>query len=148
MVISYRLQPEAEYETAMPSLEVILLTGRTRRQGVGLEAGKLSDIYHEATTQIRLDPVDLEKLKIEAGDTVEVTTEHGSVVLRAEVAPRASEGMGFIPYGPWANCVISGDTDSTGMPTMKGLKAKVVPAPDKQVLTLQELFEEMRPAAT
>ena len=132
----------------MPSLEVVLLTGRTRRQGVGLEAGKLSEIYHEATTQIRLDPADLEKLKIEAGDTVEVTTEHGSVVLRAEAAPRASEGMGFIPYGPWANCVISGDTDSTGMPTMKGLKAKVVPAPDKQVLTLHELLAEMRSAAT
>jgi formylmethanofuran dehydrogenase subunit D len=132
----------------MPSLDVVLLTGRTRRQGVGLEAGKLSEIYHEATTQIRLDPTDLEKLKIEVGAIVEVTTEHGSVVLRAEVAPRASKGMGFIPYGPWANCVISGDTDSTGMPTMKGIKAKVTPAPDKRVLTLQELFAAMRNAAT
>lgn len=131
----------------MPSLEVVLLTGRTRRQGVGLEAGKLSEIYYEATTQIRLDPKDLEKLKIESGDIVEVTTEHGSVVLRAEPAPRASEGMGFIPYGPWANCVIGGDTDSTGMPTMKGLKATVTPAPDKHVLKLQELFAEMRSAA-
>lgn len=128
----------------MPSLEVVLLTGRTRRQGVGLEAGKLSDIYHEATTQIRLDPKDLEKLKIKPGDIVEVTTEFGSVVLRAEVAPRASEGMGFIPYGPWANCVIGGDTNSTGMPTMKGLKAKITPSPDKRVLSLKELFAELR----
>jgi formylmethanofuran dehydrogenase subunit D len=111
---------------------------------VGLEAGKLSDIYYEATTQIRLDPKDLEKLKIEAGDIVEVTTEHGSVVLRAEVAPRASEGIGFIPYGPWANLVIGGDTDSTGMPTMKGLEATVTPAPEKQVLDLKELFVQMR----
>jgi formylmethanofuran dehydrogenase subunit D len=131
----------------MPSLEVVLLTGRTRRQGVGLEAGKLSEIYHEATTQIRLDPKDLEKLKIEPGDIVEVSTDHGSVVLRAETAPRASEGIGFIPYGPWANLVIGGDTDSTGMPTMKGLKAIVTPAPEKQVLSLKELFSEMRGAA-
>ena len=128
----------------LPSLEVVLITGRTRRQGVGLEAGKLSDIYFEATTQIRLDPTDLEKLKIEPGDIVEVTTEHGSVVLRAEVAPRASEGIGFIPYGPWANCLISGDTDSTGMPTMKGLKATITPAPDKEVLTIHELLAELR----
>jgi formylmethanofuran dehydrogenase subunit D len=132
----------------MPSLEVVLLTGRTRRQGVGLEAGKLSEIYYEATTQIRLDQTDLEKLKVEPGDIVEVTTDHGSVVLRAELAPRASEGLGFIPYGPWANCVIGGDTDSTGMPTMKGLEATVTPAPTKQVLTLQELLEEMRNPAT
>ncbi len=131
----------------MASLEVVLLTGRTRRQGVGLEAGKLSEIYFEATTQIRLDAKDIKKLKIEPGDTVEVTTEHGSIVLRAELAPRASEGIGFIPYGPWANCIIGGDTDSTGMPTMKGLKAKVTPAPNKQVLTLKELLSSMRIAA-
>lgn len=143
----YRKPPIAECSSVMPSLEVVLLTGRTRRQGVGLEAGKLSEIYYEATTQIRLDPKDLEKLKIEPGDTVEVSTEHGSVVLRAEAAPRASEGIGFIPYGPWANLVIGGDTDSTGMPTMKGLKATVTPAPEKQVLSLKELFSEMRSAA-
>lgn len=142
----YRKPPIAECSSVMPSLEVVLLTGRTRRQGVGLEAGKLSEIYYEATTQIRLDPKDLEKLKIEPGDTVEVSTEHGSVVLRAEAAPRASEGIGFIPYGPWANLVIGGDTDSTGMPTMKGLKATVTPAPEKQVLSLKELFSEMRAA--
>lgn len=143
----YRLPPIAECNSVMPNLEVVLLTGRTRRQGVGLEAGKLSEIYYEATTQIRLDPKDLEKLKIEPGDTVEVSTEHGSVVLRAEAAPRASEGIGFIPYGPWANLVIGGDTDSTGMPTMKGLNATVTPAPEKQVLSLKELFAEMRSAA-
>lgn len=130
----------------MPSLEVLLVTGRTRRQGVGLEAGKLSEIYHEATTQIRLDPKDIEKLKIEPGDTVEVKTEHGSVVLRAVIAPRASEGLGFIPYGPWANRLIGGDTDSTGMPTMKGLNAIVTPAPTKRVLSLHELLAEMRSA--
>ena len=99
----YRMPPIAECSSVMPSLEVVLLTGRTRRQGVGLEAGKLSEIYHEATTQIRLDPKDLEKLKIEPGDIVEVSTEHGSVVLRAEASPRASEGIGFIPYGPYYN---------------------------------------------
>ena len=128
----------------MSSLEVVLLTGRTRRQGVGLEAGKLGEIYHEATTQVRLDPGDLEKLKVESGDTVEVATEYGSVVLRAVIAPRPSEGIAFIPYGPWANCLISGDTDSTGMPTMKGLKATITPAPDKEVLTIHELLAELR----
>jgi formylmethanofuran dehydrogenase subunit D len=128
----------------MPTLQIMLLTGRTRRQGVGLEAGKLSDIYQEATTQIRLDPKDLEKIKIEPGDVVEVSTEYGTVILRAEEAPRPSEGIGFVPYGPWANCLIGGDTDSTGMPTMKGIPATVKPAPEKSVLSLKELFAKMR----
>lgn len=128
----------------MPSLEVVLLTGRTRRQGVGLEAGKLTDIYYEATTQVRLDPKDLEKLQVEAGDIVEVKTEYGEVVLRATLAPRPSEGIAFIPYGPWANCLIDGGTDSTGMPTMKGLKATITPAPDKEVLSFHDLLKKLR----
>jgi formylmethanofuran dehydrogenase subunit D len=128
----------------MPSLEVILLTGRTRRQGVGLELGKLSEVYFEATTQVRLDPADIEKLGVEAGDTVEVRTEHGNVILTAVVAPRPSAGIAFIPYGPWANLLIGGETESTGMPTMKGLKATINPAPGKPVLTLHELLAELR----
>ncbi len=129
---------------ALPSLEVVLLTGRTRHQGVGLEAGKLTDIYFEATTQVRLDPKDFEKLQIEAGDTVEVKTEHGEVILRATIAPRPSEGIAFIPYGPWANCLIGGNTNSTGMPTMKGLRATITPAPDKEVLSLQKLLNKAK----
>ena len=132
----------------MPTLDVLLLTGRTRRQGVGLEAGKLGEIYYEATTQVRLDEKDLEKLQIEPGDTVEVKTEHGTIILRAVIAPRPSEGIAFIPYGPWANCLIGGDTDSTGMPTMKGIKAKITPAPEKKVLKLHELLDELRSQAT
>ncbi len=128
----------------MPSLEIILVTGRTRRQGVGLELGKLSETYFEATTQVRLDPTDIEKLGVEAGDTVDVKTEHGNVILKVVVAPRPSVGIAFIPYGPWANLLIGSETDSTGMPTMKGLKATISPAPGKQVLTLQELFAELR----
>ena len=128
----------------MPGLEVILITGRTRRQGVGLELGKLSEIYFEATSQVRLDPTDIEKLGVEVGDTVEVKTETGNVTLVVVVAPRPSAGIAFIPWGPWANQLIGGDTGSTGMPTMKGLKATISPAPDKQVLTLHELFAELR----
>ena len=124
-----------------------MVTGRTRSQGVALERGKLTDDYWEATSQVRLDPEDLERLAVEVGDPVEVKTEHGSAVLRAALAPRPSPGIAFIPNGPWANLLIGGETDSTGMPTMKGLKATITPAPGKSVLSLKELLEEMRRSA-
>jgi formylmethanofuran dehydrogenase subunit D len=131
----------------MLGLEVVLLTGRTRRQGVGLEVGKLSEIYQESTTRIRLDAKDLEKVGVKPEETVMVKTEHGSVVLRAVIASRSRPGIAFIPYGPWANLLIGGDTDSTGMPSSKGLKAVITPAPDKKVPTLQELIAEQRATA-
>lgn len=132
--------------TLMPSLQVVLLTGRTRRQGVGLELGKLSDTYQESTTRIRLDAKDLEKVGVKPEETVTVKTDYGSVVLRAVIASRSRPGIAFIPYGPWSNLLIGGGTDSTGMPSSKGLKAIIMPAPDKKVMTLQELIAEQRAA--
>jgi formylmethanofuran dehydrogenase subunit D len=131
----------------MPSLEVVLLTGRTRRQGVGLELGKLSDIYQESTTRIRLDAKDLEKVGVKPEEDVLVKTEHGSVVLRPVIASRSRPGIAFIPYGPWSNLLVGGNTDSTGMPSSKGLKAVITPAPDRKVLTLRELIAEQRAQA-
>ena len=128
----------------MPSLEVVLLTGRTRRQGVGLELGKLSDIYQESTTRIRLDAKDIEKVGVKPEETVTVKTDFGTVVLRAVIASRSRPGIAFIPYGPWSNLLIGGGTDSTGMPSSKGLKAVITPAPEKKVLTLRELISEQR----
>jgi formylmethanofuran dehydrogenase subunit D len=130
----------------MPSLEVVLLTGRTRRQGVGLELGKLSETYQESTTRIRLDAKDLEKVGVKPEENVTVKTDYGSVVLRAVIASRSRPGIAFVPYGPWSNLLIGGGTDSTGMPSSKGLKAVITPAPDKKVLTLPELLAEQRAA--
>jgi formylmethanofuran dehydrogenase subunit D len=75
---------------------------------------------------------------------VEVKTEYGEVVLRATLSPRPSEGIAFIPYGPWANCLIGGGTNSTGMPTMKGLRATITPAPGKTVLKLHDLLIKLK----
>jgi len=143
----YRLHQLDGVPSIMPNLEVVLLTGRTRRQGVGLELGKLSDVYQESTTRIRLDAKDLEKVGVKPEETVMVKTDYGSVVLRAVIASRSRPGIAFIPYGPWSNLLIGGGTDSTGMPSSKGLKAVITPAPDKKVLTLQELIAEQRAAA-
>jgi formylmethanofuran dehydrogenase subunit D len=46
----------------------------------------------------------------------------------------------FIPYGPWANVVVSPETDDIGMPSYKGISASIEPAPGKQVLGLRELL--------
>jgi formylmethanofuran dehydrogenase subunit D len=119
-------------------LKVTLLTGRTIEQGVGKEAGKGTQGYFESTTMCYM-----EKLGIRNNTRIQVTTPNGSVVLRAVKYPRgAMPGMIYIPYGPWANAIVSNETTSIGMPSFKGTPAEVEPAPDKPVLTLKELLRK------
>ncbi len=124
-------------------LRVTLLTGRTIEQGVGKEQGKSSQEYFEACSMVYMDGDDMKKLRIRTGDNVLVTTSNGSIVLRAVKYPRASTpSLIYIPYGPWANVVVSDETSSIGTPTFKGTPAEVEPAPDKPVLKLEELLLE------
>jgi formylmethanofuran dehydrogenase subunit D len=88
-----------------------------------------------------MDAGDMKKLGIKNNTNVQVTTPNGSVVLKAVKHPRgAMPGMLYIPYGPWANAIVSNETTSIGTPSFKGTPAEVEPAPDKPVLTLKELL--------
>ncbi|MEM2098126.1 MAG: molybdopterin dinucleotide binding domain-containing protein [Candidatus Bathyarchaeia archaeon] len=123
-------------------LRVTLLTGRTIEQGVGKEQGKSSAEYFEACSIVYMDPDDMKKLGIKNNTNVLVTTPYGSVVLKAVKYTRgAMSGLVYIPYGPWANAIVNDSTTGIGMPSFKGTPAEVEPAPNKPVLTMEELFK-------
>ena len=128
----------------MATIEVTLVSGRTAKQGIGLEEGKTSNAYTESVNHVKLSPEDFEKLR--PGKTVKVTTAHGTVTVFMEVDNNLDRGMAFFPYGPWANQVYSASTGSTGMPLMKGIHASIEPGQGK-VATLDEIVEYMREAA-
>lgn len=122
-------------------LGVTLLTGRTIEQGVGKEQGKSSREYFEACSMVYMDPEDMKKLGVRNNTNVLVTTPNGSVVLKAVKYTRGSmPGLIYIPYGPWANAIVSDATTSIGMPSFKGTPAEVEPAPDKPVLSMEDLL--------
>jgi formylmethanofuran dehydrogenase subunit D len=124
-------------------LQVTLLTGRTIEQGVGKEYGKSSPEYYDACSMVYMDSEDMKKLGVKNGSNVLVTTPNGSVVLRAVKHPRGvMRGLVYIPYGPWANSVVSNATTSIGMPSFKGTPAEVEAAPDQSVLSVKELLKK------
>ena len=126
-----------------PKLQVTLLTGRTIEQGVAKERGKASKEYFESVLVCYMDPEDLKRLGIKEKTNVQVSTEHGSVVVKAVKSLRGPHpSVIFIPYGPWANAVVNPETHSIGMPSLKGIPAEVEPAPDKPILGLEKLLEE------
>jgi len=129
--------------TEKPKLKVVLLTGRTIEQGVGKERGKLSKDYLESVSVCYMDPDDMKKLKIKDKTNVLVSTNYGSVVVKALKSKRAPHpGKIFIPYGPWANAVTDPETHGIGMPSLKGISAEVQPAPERSVSSLKELLKK------
>jgi formylmethanofuran dehydrogenase subunit D len=126
-----------------PKLQVTLLTGRTIEQGVGKEQGKTSKEYAESVSICYIDPKDLKKLGIKEKANVLVSTQYGSVAVKALkslTAPHA--GVIFIPYGPWANAIVDPETHSIGMPSLKGIPAEIEPALNRPVLSLEELLKK------
>ena len=127
----------------MPSLKVMLLTGRTLRQGQGKEYGKFSERYWKSVAICEIDPDDLKKLGIAEGNPVKIMTDYGSVVVRAIKSLRGPHvERAFVPYGPWASVIVNPKTDGTGMPSFKGIRATIEPAPtSEKVLTMPELLQ-------
>jgi formylmethanofuran dehydrogenase subunit D len=130
-------------EKLMPQLKVTLLTGRTLRQGQGKEYGKLSERYWKSVSICEIDPEDMKSLGVKEGQNVKITTNYGSVIVRAVKSLRAPHlGLIFIPYGPWASVVVNPRTHGTGMPSFKGIDAVIEPAPGEKVLQMPELLRQ------
>lgn len=130
-------------DMSMPGLSVLLLTGRTLRQGQGKEYGKLSERYWKSVALCETDPTDMKILGIKENTPVKISTEHGFVVVRAVKSLRAPHpGRVFIPYGPWASLIVNPKTDGTGMPSFKGTPANIEPAgASEKIMTLRELLK-------
>jgi len=116
-------------------LKANLITGRTVEQGVAIEGFKDKQEYVEAAGFVHIDPSDFKTLNVWPGSSVLVKSDFGEVVVKAIRSPYGPHpGIVFIPMGPWANQIVNPDTDTTGMPSYKGVTVTITPAPGKKVL--------------
>jgi len=130
----------------MDGIKVTLVSGRTVRQGVGLEEGKTSQSYIQSVNTLSLCPEDAAGLGLGKDEPVTVATDRGSVVVHWKEDKGLARGTAFFPYGPWANQVYPSTTDGTGMPQFKGIKATLSPASGGKVPSLQEIVDSIRRA--
>jgi len=127
----------------MRKLKVYLLTGRTIEQGKAKELGKTSNLYKDSVAVCYIDPSDMKTLGIKSNTPVKVSTDFGSVVVRAEKSSRGSHpGVVYIPYGPWANQGVDRETHGIGMPSFKGVPAVLEPVPGEKVKEIEELLRD------
>ena len=124
----------------MSGIEVTVISGRSLSQAQSRERGKFSDEYARSVAVCELDPDDMNELGAKEGENIRVTTGFGQVIVRAVVSKQAPHRrIAFVPYGAWANMLFDPSTQTSGMPTLKGLKAIIERAPEAKVATLQEI---------
>ena len=124
---------------------LILLTGRTINQGVALEGGKTSKESVRACAICTFDPEDFKRLDCIAGTPVKVITDFGQVIVYSTITEEGPHpGIIFIPMGPWSNQVVNPESQGTGTPTYKGMKAKVEVVKNGKVLDALDLMKQLR----
>ena len=128
----------------MNEVLVTLISVRTIEQGISLEIGKTSEQYQNSVSVIELNHSDFNSLEISEGEIVEVESEYGSVLVKCQSSQDIPKGRAFMPYGPWANKLFSSSTPCSGMPQLKGIKARVKAAKGLKAPSILEFIEELR----
>jgi formylmethanofuran dehydrogenase subunit D len=113
---------------------MLLIPGRSTKQGTGANAGKRSAEYLEATGTLEINSDDMARLGLRNGDRVRVRSEHGETILRClgRKPDDLPSGLLFVAYGPPSSQLMGDDTHGSGMPDSKGIAVEIEPFQEKR----------------
>lgn len=106
---------------------MILVPGRSSKQGTSLNKGKLKEEYQDVTSTLEMNQDDMERLGLADGDQVRLYNSVGETIVKCK--GRKPEdlplGMMFIAYGPPSSQLMESDTAGSGMPLSKHMKVNI-----------------------
>ena len=114
---------------------MILIPGRTTKQGTTLNAGKLKEEYLAVTSTVEINEDDMRRLRLQKGDSVRLTSSEGEVVVTCTPKKAADlpSGIIFIAYGPSSSELMGSDTAGSGMPLSKQIEVRIEAVPETSV---------------
>jgi len=106
---------------------MILIPGRSSKQGTSLNEGKLKSNYIEITSTLQINQDDMQRLGLQDGDKVKLSNKTGETIVSCKGCKPDDlpSGMLFIPYGPPSSQLMESDTAGTGMPLSKHMRVKI-----------------------
>jgi formylmethanofuran dehydrogenase subunit D len=106
---------------------MILIGGRSNKQGTSLCAGKFGAEYLDVSSTVEMNIDDMTRLGLANGDKVRLTTPLGETVVRCKsrAGKDLAAGIMFIAYGPHSSRLMGADTAGSGMPMSKSLDVEV-----------------------
>ena len=106
---------------------MLLIPGRSNKQGTSLNKGKLKEEYLQVTSTVEMNVDDMQRLNLNDGDSVKLSNNLGEFIATC-VGKKATDlpnGMLFIAYGPSSSRLMESDTGGSGMPLSKNLQVQV-----------------------
>jgi formylmethanofuran dehydrogenase subunit D len=112
---------------------MILIPGRSSKQGTSLNVGKLKDEYRAVTSTVEMNADDMARLKLNDGDQVRLRSAYGETIVRTKgrKVTDLPAGLLFMAYGPPSSQLMGGDTAGSGMPISKNIEVEVEPVSEK-----------------
>ncbi len=108
-----------------PEYDIKIITHRDVFQASACEEDRFGDECQEMSALIVLDAAEMKRMGIQDRANVRLTSNWGSVVVRARASPREEQkGMGFMVNSPWVNTLVSDET-TDGIPAFKDIEAKI-----------------------
>lgn len=127
---------------ATPEYDITIVTHRDIFQHSANAIGKFNKEYQDLSAIIALDTKTMKKLGVKEDDRVKIHNKYGKVVVTVKklLKEDSGEGMGFMPNSAWSNILVSPETDGTGIPDFKKIKAKISKTKE-EVTNLEDLLK-------
>ncbi len=110
----------------MDRLRLILVSGRSTKQGTGISSGKDGQEYQEAINVVEMNASDMKRSGLGDGDSVVVMSEFGQASVKCREGD-VPEGLAFMPFGSACNRLVGEETYASGMPDSKHLQIELIP---------------------
>ena len=106
---------------------MILVPGRSSKQGTSLNKGKLKQEYLSVTSTLEINTDDMQRLGLDEGDSVRLSNKVGETIVtcKGRKPEDLPSGLLFIAYGPPSSQLMASDTAGTGMPLSKNIEVNV-----------------------
>ncbi|HKJ21658.1 MAG TPA: molybdopterin dinucleotide binding domain-containing protein [Gammaproteobacteria bacterium] len=110
---------------------MLLIPGRSSKQGTSLNKGKLKEEYLEVTSTVEIKEDDMQRLGLVDGDRVRLSNEVGETTVTCLQKKNIDlpDGVIFMAYGPASSQLMDWDTAGSGMPLSKNIEVQIEKVP-------------------
>ncbi len=122
-----------------PHADLKLIVARSFETDVESVKDKFSSDYQDSAAVVRLNTGDLKRLGLKDGNSANMKSKTGEIIVSALGDEKVPEGAAIVPYGPWALALVSVPLDGAP-PQLHGVSVTVTRS-DEKVTSLENLLE-------
>lgn len=109
------------------SQELILITYHDGLLKIAETKEGTDSLYQKLAAVVWLSPDDLKLLGVNEGESVELRSSAGSIVVQAKSDPNSKAGIGYMPFSLYSLSLSSYDPVKGRLPNFKRIAAMAVP---------------------